>query len=154
MTRGRKPKPTAQHKREGTFRHDRHADRTQVPSGVPDPPAMLSDDAAEEWRRVVALLSAAGLIAQLDRGALALYCQAWSDYWAAKAIVEDEGWTAVGSTGNVVEHPAVKAMQRSWAQVLQAAREFGMTPSARASIKLPAKEAADAQEKAFFGVVG
>jgi P27 family predicted phage terminase small subunit len=154
MGRGRKPKPTAQHKREGTFRHDRHANRASTPAGVPSPPEALCDEAAVEWKRVVSLLAAAGLVAQLDRAALALYCQAWGDYWAAKAIVDDEGWTAVGSTGNVIEHPAVKAMQRSWAQCLQAAREFGMTPSARASIKMPAREARGETETEFFGVVG
>jgi P27 family predicted phage terminase small subunit len=153
MTRGRKPKPTEAHKREGTFRQDRHAARAKAAAGVPDAPMSLSAEAAKEWKRVVKLLAEAGLVAKLDRSALALYCQSWADYWAAKAIVEKEGWMAVGSTGNVIEHPAAKCMQRAWAQCLQAAREFGLTPAARSSIKLggTSKDGeGDDEEAAFF----
>ena len=151
MARGRKPKPTEQHKLDGTFREDRHGKRATAEPGVPVAPPCLSDEAKCEWKRVIDQLSAAGLVAKLDRAVLALYCESWADYWAAKALVQKEGWTAVGSTGNVIEHPAVKAMQRAWEHCVRAAREFGMTPSARASIKLPDGESSDPDEAAFFG---
>ena len=152
MTRGRKPKPTGRHKVEGTYRHDRHGDRATAKPGVPTAPAKLSAEAKVEWQRVIGELAAANLLAKLDRSTLALYCEAWADYWAAKLIVQKEGWTAVGSTGNVIEHPAVKAMQRAWEQCLKAGCQFGMTPSARGSIKMAPVEgtAADADEKEFF----
>jgi P27 family predicted phage terminase small subunit len=151
--RGRKPKSTEAHKREGTYRGDRHGKRATAPSGVPDAPKALSDEAAKEWNRVVKLLAAAGLVAKLDRSALALYCQAWSDYWAAKEIIENEGWSAVGSTGNVIEHPAARCMRAAWDQCMRAAREFGLTPAARSSIKLGGgnkEESGNDDEAAFF----
>lgn len=154
MGKGRRPKPTAQHKLEGTFRKDRHAARAVADPARPDAPASLSDDARAEWDRVIGELAAAKLLSKLDRAVLALYCQAWADYWAAKAIVEEEGWTAVGSTGNVVEHPAVKSMHRSWEHCVRAAREFGMTPSGRAAIRVPDAPEKSTDEQALFGVVG
>jgi P27 family predicted phage terminase small subunit len=153
VMRGRKPKSTEAHKKRGTYRNDRHAGRAEAEPGIPEPPRTLSADAKAEWKLVVGRLAAANLVATLDRAGLALYCQAWADYWAARKIVTEQGWTAVGSQGQIVEHPAVKAMQNAWARCLQAAKEFGMTPASRASIRPAGKGQPEpnADDEAFFG---
>jgi phage terminase small subunit len=45
-----------------------------VPPGIPEPPEFLTDVALQEWRRVAPELAAAGLLTELDRAALSMYC--------------------------------------------------------------------------------
>ena len=128
MSRGRKPKPIAQHKAEGSFRHSRHAGKVDAPAGVPDCPEFLSEPAKEEWHRIIAETNAMGLISRLDRASLAIYCEAWAAWMLNNGVNESK-------------------------RLLQVCREFGFTPSSRASIKFaPVTE--ESEDDKLFGVVG
>src|SRR5271167_2051839 len=77
--RGRKPKPTYLKLVTGNpGRRPIKGDREPAAGGLPQAPAELAGDARTEWRRVARTLHRAGLLATLDRAALAAYCQAFA----------------------------------------------------------------------------
>ena len=74
---GRRPMPTKLKLlagNPGKRRLDEH--EPEPASRLPEPPDHLSDEAKREWSRVGELLLDLGLVSELDRAALALYCQA------------------------------------------------------------------------------
>jgi P27 family predicted phage terminase small subunit len=82
--RGPPPKPSSLKVIQGTFRPDRAAANEPKPAvKIPTAPAWLGDEAKKEWKRVTKEMAALGLISELDRTALALYCQALDEYLAA-----------------------------------------------------------------------
>ena len=128
------------------------------PSVAPDAPRGMSKAARVEWDRIVPLLERLGLLSQLDRAALASYCEAWSDFIRATRKVEREGLTIVTSNGNVIQNPALGVKNQAREAIRKLASEFGLSPAARAGLEVtpPALGAAkpssdDASE--FFTVV-
>src|SRR4030042_1883827 len=89
---GRKPKPTRLRLLEGNpgKRPIRSEEPDPVPS-IPSCPPHLSEDAKREWERVVPLLEKLGLLSEIDRGALALYCQAWGRWLEAEEALKKYG---------------------------------------------------------------
>ena len=79
---GRPRKPTAAHKRDGTFRPGVHGDRNEPKFRRPDfrPPPELDAMAKKEWKRLAGELAKLGLLTRADRAVFAVYCQSWSDY--------------------------------------------------------------------------
>jgi P27 family predicted phage terminase small subunit len=53
-------------------------DEVQLLVEMPDCPKHLWPEAKREWRRIGPELEDAGLVAKIDRAALALYCQSWA----------------------------------------------------------------------------
>ncbi len=76
--RGRKPKPTALKRLDGTYRADRAAAHEPKPVGLPSCPRFLSDDGRREFRRVTKMLAEMGLIGRIDGNALARYAATWA----------------------------------------------------------------------------
>ncbi len=54
---------------------------------IPDSPAWLWAEAKKEWKRITPELEKYGLVSQIDRAALVLYCQAWAEYVWAKNML-------------------------------------------------------------------
>ncbi|MFK5282759.1 P27 family phage terminase small subunit, partial [Lacticaseibacillus paracasei] len=70
---------------QGTTRSDRdNPDQPEPEIVIPDPPHHLSKHAREEWNRMAPILFDMGLIAESDRAAFAMYCQAWGDHVKAE----------------------------------------------------------------------
>lgn len=158
--RGRPRKPTEQKKREGTYRPDRD-NQFDVDSSIPDPPPMLTDHTSNpqltdfrergmlHWHRLAEVLSEARLISALDGDALALLCLAFVEYEEADSEVALYGLTVVSEKGGVYQHPAVGVRTNAWKKILRLCREFGMTPSARASLKAGDEQKEDTLAKAL-----
>ena len=106
---------------------------------APRAPAWLDAEAQREWRYVVPRLVALGVLTEIDRTALAMYCQMFSDYLSAHKMAAEHGLTTMTDKGNVVQHPAVCIARKNWECALKAAREFGLTPSSRTGIRCEAK---------------
>lgn len=102
----------------------------------PSMPKWLGKDGSAEWRRVVGRLVQMGILDELDRTALALYCRAFEEYCRARREVEAEGFTATTDKGNLIQHPAVGVMHRAWGNVLKAAGQLGLTPLARRRLEM------------------
>ncbi|MDT5257276.1 MAG: hypothetical protein QOD10_2356 [Mycobacterium sp.] len=98
---------------------------------APEAPGWLDDVARAEWHRVIDEIGEAVGLKAADQAALACYCQAVSDHVAAVKIIDREGRIVTNpKTGHQHPHPAVADARASRAQILQFAREFGLTPSA------------------------
>lgn len=109
----------------------------------PTPPTHLSDDAKVEWGRVCSILYRAGLMTDVDRAALAAYCQAYGR-WAqaeralARMAAQDQLNSALmvkTVSGNAINNPLVGIANKSMADMVRYAAEFGMTPSARSRVE-------------------
>lgn len=112
----------------------------RIRRGRPDRPRELDGEAGREWDRVAEVLDEAGVLAGADRGILAAYCLAVADMLAARAeIVANGRWLRVpvqNARGEVlgervVEHPAVKLLDKASSRVGKLASELGLSPAAR-----------------------
>lgn len=139
--RGPKTKPDVVHLASGNPSKKKFAvlrDGARVPVGIPEPPPHLLDDALKEWGRITPLLLELGLIAQVDRAAIAVYCQAYARWvQAEKKIAElgDAGLVAVvAKSGYEQIGPWLQVSNRAVEQMHKFLSEFGMTPSARTRV--------------------
>jgi P27 family predicted phage terminase small subunit len=145
---GRKRKPTMAKILEGTFRKDRANPNEPMPDAVfPDPPSFLNKDAKAEWKRLRAKYGPMGVISELDRGVLTIYCQAWSQVKEAETDIQKRGTfvpvLAKRITGEGVEVDVVVghqknpycALRKEGLETLRkAAVELGITPSAKSRV--------------------
>ncbi|WP_417208440.1 phage terminase small subunit P27 family [Antarctobacter sp.] len=87
--RGRKPKPSGLKLVTGTDRSDRQNPSEPKPQpACPEPPDHLKGEARAEWDRVCGQLCALGILSQIDRAALAAYCQAYGRWVQAETALD------------------------------------------------------------------
>jgi P27 family predicted phage terminase small subunit len=137
--RGRKPKPTAIRQIEGNPGRRPLNDREPVPpSGIPECPEELDDDARAEWFRTAKVLSDMKLLTLADRSALAAYCVVYSRWLAAERAVKQYG-TIVKSPdkGFPMKSPYLTVADQAMEAMRKFMVEFGLTPSSRSRIKVP-----------------
>lgn len=135
--RGPAPEPTALKRLKGNPGKRPLNDSEPRPAAtMPRCPGHLQGEARAEWRRVARALHESGLLTQVDRAALAIYCQAWSRWVKAEAQVARHGEVVKSAAGNVMQNPYLSIANRAMKQVQSMARELGMTPSARSQIKI------------------
>ena len=141
--RGPKTKPTNIKILTGTVRNHRINPHEPKPTiATPDAPDHLTDAARGEWARVVVQLVALGILTDLDRGALAAYCQAygrWRSAETALARMAEKDATTDGliirtKSGNIIQNPMVGVANKAMADMVRYAAEFGLTPSARTRV--------------------
>jgi P27 family predicted phage terminase small subunit len=120
--------------REGNAGKRRLPDRLVLPDDDLAKPEGLPAAAAELWDDLVPILREANVLNRIDRAALEAMCLQWARGRAARAILAEEGVLAVGSTGQLTEHPALQIERNAHALFLRFASDFGITPVARARI--------------------
>lgn len=162
---GRGRKSEKQHRLAGTFRKDRHAGTKtpEPPSGVPKAPKALEGDALVEWQRMVDRLILVGTLSAVDDAALYQYCQLFAETealavnrteTAASIDIVEENLRGIEKTDLVAafqEITKLRQLESRYATQIRQGRmairqflvEFGLTPSARTRIKLPATKPAD-----------
>ena len=119
---GRKPKPTAVKKLEGNPGKRKLNTKEPVPAkGIPDCPEWLLPEAKKEWERLADLMNQMGVLTEVDMAAFAAYCQSYARWKEAQEHIDSEGST----------FETDKGYQQL---MLQAASEFGLTPSSRSRI--------------------
>jgi len=157
--RGRKPKPSHLKLVAGNpGKRSLNAAEPKHALSIPTPPAELSDDAKIEWGRVAERLYRAGTLSDVDRSALAAYCQAYGRWIQAERALarmaaadpETGGLLVETSNGNAIQNPLVGIANKAAADMVRYAAEFGMTPSARSRIKAEGQAAGDEADQ-FFG---
>lgn len=135
--RGPAPKPTALKRLQGNPGKRALNDSEPRPvATLPRCPSHLQGEARAEWRRVARGLHDAGLLTQIDRAALAIYCQAWARWVKAEGQIQRHGEVVKSAAGNVMQNPYLSIANRAMKQMQLMARELGMTPSARSQIKV------------------
>jgi P27 family predicted phage terminase small subunit len=141
--RGPKTKPTNLKLLTGTARaHRLNPHEPQPDVARPDAPEHLTDAARAEWDRIVVDLLALGILTDLDRGALAAYCQAYGRWSAAETALArmaerdavTDGLIVKTKSGNLIQNPLVGAANKAMADMVRYAAEFGLTPSARTRV--------------------
>lgn len=129
---GRKPKPTSLKVVAGNPGKRALNDQEPVYSeGDLTAPEWLSDEATAIWERLSENLEANGLLTQVNRDLLAVYCDLVADYRDKRA----EG-----------KMPPMAQVSR----MTSLAGEFGFTPSAASRIIAPKRGNADGKSR-FFG---
>ena len=142
---GPKPQPTALkilRGNPGKRALNKHEPKFEV--AAPDCPEHLSAEARAEWDRVCTRLVASGVVAHVDAGALAAYCQAYGRWvqaeHAVRRMAENDpvtyGLMVRSAKGNPVPNPLVWVANASMRDMVRCAAEFGMTPSSRSRIKV------------------
>jgi len=119
------------------------------------PPEWLDEVAVEEWHRVVEELKALKLMTNLDVMALAIYCDSVSKFVQTTEKVKKNGLTYEYTTATgkrKAVSPEVTAQQQYANQIRAFCSEFGLTPSSRLRLVVPAKEEKPkTEEEEMFG---
>jgi P27 family predicted phage terminase small subunit len=132
--KGRVPKPIEQKRREGNPGKRALPEPLVLAGGSLARPAELPPAAAQLWDELVAILERAGVVDGVDRPALQALCLQWQRAEDARAALDEFGMFSVGSTGQLVEHPAVAIEARAHTLLLRFAEQYGLTAAARARI--------------------
>jgi len=148
---GRKPKPTALKKLAGNPGKRKLNDKEPAPPpGLPDCPKHLDGAAREEWKRVLALLSAMKIVTIADRAMLAIYCAAWSTMVEAQKDLATEGLIVLtGPNAYPAMNPLLTVIKQAQATISKVAVEFGLTPASRSRIHTPSDKPVDDFENEF-----
>jgi P27 family predicted phage terminase small subunit len=134
--RGRKPKPTRLKLITG------NPGKRPLSAGEPKParpdtlraPSGLSAGAKRCWRQVARQLHDAQILTQLDRPALALYCEAFARWTQANGQIQRFGAIVKAPSGYPIPSPYLSIANKAFDQMAKIMAEFGMTPSSRSRI--------------------
>lgn len=162
---GRKRKPTRLKVIEGNRGHrdlDPESEpQFTIPDDMPDPPTMLDEYAREEWDRVAPELYGNGLLTLPDAAGLGAYCQAYSTWRTASeqfaadrqdnAAARSKGLVVITKQGNRIQNPLLGIVNKARADMVKLGAEFGLTPSARASLQGAKRGDEDPTDKKYFG---
>lgn len=122
-----------------------NTEEPKPPKGIPEMPKGMRPSAQREWRRMTVFLDSLGVLTVIDGKALAMYCDAYSDWEVAqKKCVTSGMWydePVLNKEGDVV---GWKHKQAPWFNIKCANMkmmksfliEFGMTPASRAKLKI------------------
>lgn len=156
MNPGSKPKPTEQ--LVSAWNKQKRKNEPRPAPGVPSCPAWLKGEGYRLWQELMPLLLEQRTLALIDRDALARYCQTWKDLRKAQRKLDRLGHTyeccnAEGYVVAVRARPEVGMVLKWSDQLTRAEAQFGMTPSARASLgmELGKHEEKDPTEEKHFG---
>jgi P27 family predicted phage terminase small subunit len=122
------------------------ADPIQAPVRVPACPKTLTGEAAAEWRRITNLLRGLGLVAQLDRAALAMYVQAWARWVDAEEQLATQGVIVKSPNGYPIQNPYLSVSHQAAKQMQLLLGEFGLSPAARHRLLGATKKTEDRPE--------
>jgi P27 family predicted phage terminase small subunit len=138
--KGRKPTPTMLKVLSGNPGKRPLNEREPLAAqGLPEMPAWLDGEALAEWGRITVDLADMGLLSKADRPALAAYCTAWSRWVDAEAQVKKYGAVVKSpDKGFPMKSPYLSIAEQSLETMRKLMVEFGLTPSSRSRIRVPA----------------
>lgn len=139
---GRPSKPTSLKLLDGDRASRINTDEPTPSKGATPCPDYLTPLAREAWARIVPILDGMGVLTEADCESLALYCHAYATWRAAIAATGSKYTVETETTIKV--NPLVQVANDAHRQMMRILSEFGMTPSARASLKVAGKPEDDA----------
>ena len=161
---GRRPKPIELHQLGGNpskLSNEELAGSQSLllPKGEPEMPKGMPKVARREWRLIVPELLAVGVLALVDRQALASYCRACAMVEQAQKEIDKYGIMFLTKFedrhGNVVigdmkANPAVSILNQAEKTKKSFLIEFGLTPASRRNLKIEKKAGKDNPMDAFM----
>jgi len=133
--RGRKPTPTALKIRHGNpGKRPINGAEPRPPSSQPSCPAHLSPTAKTEWKRLAGMLNRTGLLTQIDRAALAAYCQAYGRWVEAERKLQETPTLLKTPSGYVQPSPWLAIANKQLELMAKFMAELGLTPTSRARL--------------------
>jgi P27 family predicted phage terminase small subunit len=142
--RGRKPKPPELRVLHGQAKQRALAEAPRARKGLPRCPKHLTGVERETWKRLAGELHDAGVLAVIDRDALALYCVVYARWLDAEERLRKIGAVISTTNGNLIQNPYLGIANRAAEQMVRLESEFGMTPASRSRVKAepaqPARE--------------
>ena len=152
---GRRPKPTVLKKLAGNpGKRPLNKNEPQPKSSIPDCPKFLAKEAVLEWKRITVELSVLGVVTQIDRAALAAYCQVWARWAKAEDRLNQEGEFVQTKKGNEIQNPYLAIANKCLKQMREYLVEFGMTPSSRSRISGAPKKRSDERTETLKRLLG
>jgi P27 family predicted phage terminase small subunit len=119
---------------------------------TPKPPVGLGAEANREWRRIVPLLLAMGVVRpRLDRAILSAYCVAWSNWVRAVRQISENGMVETSKRSGLHRiSPWQRIADQAAAEMLVLAQSLSMTPAARRRLQIDDGPILDAGNNEFF----
>lgn len=133
--RGPRQKPTALRLLDGDRKSRINTDEPVARIGLPQCPDDVSDEVRQVWDYTVNELSVMGTAFPADRDSLLCYCEAVVTHRRACAVLRDSDVLVRGLHGTQVRNPALQIQRDAAAMIRAFAQEFGLTPSARSTIR-------------------
>jgi P27 family predicted phage terminase small subunit len=141
--RGPAPTPTRVKRLKGETRPSRLNFAEPVPpADLPKMPADMDPDAKAVWRRVLRDMRHTGVIRAADADVLRCYCEAVSRY-AQAAQLYARSSPLMRRDGELVKSPLHQVVRDNADEIRQFARELGLSPSARAGLRIESERAFD-----------
>ena len=131
----------------GSWRAKKRRGEPRPKVKAPSCPSWLGVSGKRLWRELTPRLLKIGLVSELDRTLLAALCHSYEMFRQARTTVLAEGLTTTTDKGNIVQHPAVGAMNTAWGQMVKAAAEFGLSPASRARFDVDIPKPEDALDR-------
>ncbi len=120
-------------------------------------PPHLGLVAAARWGELLPMLQSVRVMTRADVEALARYCDTWEWWLATRAKLKAEGDTYPilndgGEVKYIAQRPEVAIAHKLAQQLRQLEQDFGLNPSARASMNVePTKPQTDDEDRIMFG---
>ena len=111
-------------------------DPTARLTAPPEPPPLLSERAAAEWRRLAPVAVALRTLSEPDLRGFELLVQTLATEAEAPAVIEAEGYTVPTSGNGLKPRPEVAAMERARVQAARLLADFGLTPKGRRGLDM------------------
>lgn len=112
----------------------------KVEAGAPTPPQWLSAAEREHWDMFVGMLTSMRVLTPVDGFALATLCSVWQQWITLQEFVKQNGLTydVTLQHGETVTRtrPETREANTLLNQVKSLLQEFGLTPAARAKVKV------------------
>ncbi|MER8441469.1 phage terminase small subunit P27 family [Mesorhizobium sp. M1312] len=135
MMRGRKPAPTALKIALGNPGKRPLNKREPKPvTAIPTCPAHLMPTAKAEWKRLAHYLHELGIISELDRAALAAYCQAYGRWVEAEKKLKETPPLLRTPAGYVQPSPWLAISNKNVELMHKFMSELGLSPVSRSRV--------------------
>lgn len=122
---------------------------------LPKPPRWLPKTSRTHWNAYGEEIMRLGVMAGIDRIALALLADALAEYTKAQREFHKQGFFHVSDKGARIQNPCVGAMHQARLHVLKLLQEFGLTPSSRARVEqIDTAHKEDKSSERFFKTSG
>ncbi|HHP4690905.1 TPA: P27 family phage terminase small subunit [Acinetobacter baumannii] len=132
----------------GRVREDRDEDaqvaNAAVDLGMPPCPVWLNKKARKHWDTLGPKLVQAGLLSVVDGDVFLLHCDNMAAYEAVQEKLQDiNSWVATTPNKFEVQSAWLQIRNKLQELIIKTAREFGLTPAARSSVKVNKQQQLD-----------